>query len=151
MINLFRLTSFRLIFIYTILLVISICLITFYLYWSTARDLQNKLKKNGLPWEKSKAFDGSALIGKWLNKSEIKDLKSINFNLEKNGKIVQEGITSKMLWNIDELISEISKYFTLKIGDIIFTGTPSGVGRVEENDILIGRINQKECFSIKIK
>ena len=117
----------------------------------TARDLQNKLKKNGLPWEKSKAFDGSALIGKWLNKSEIKDLKSINFNLEKNGKIVQEGITSKMLWNIDELISEISKYFTLKIGDIIFTGTPSGVGRVEENDILIGRINQKECFSIKIK
>jgi 2-keto-4-pentenoate hydratase/2-oxohepta-3-ene-1,7-dioic acid hydratase in catechol pathway len=117
----------------------------------TARDIQNILKNKGLPWEKSKAFDGSALIGKWINKSEIPDLNNINFNLEKNGNIVQVGNTSKMLWNIDELISEISKYFTLKIGDIIFTGTPSGVGRVDENDILVGRINEKECFSIKIK
>ena len=90
----------------------------------TARDIQNILKNKGLPWEKSKAFDGSALIGKWINKSEIPDLNNINFNLEKNGNIVQVGNTSKMLWNIDELISEISKYFTLKIGDIIFTGTP---------------------------
>lgn len=117
----------------------------------TARDIQNILKNKGLPWEKSKAFDGSALIGNWINKSEIPDLNNINFNLEKNGNIVQVGNTSKMLWNIDELISEISKYFTLKIGDIIFTGTPSGVGRVDENDILVGRINEKECFSIKIK
>tara|TARA_B100000768_G_scaffold45311_1_gene44115 strand:+ start:4586 stop:5197 length:612 start_codon:yes stop_codon:yes gene_type:complete len=117
----------------------------------TARDIQNILKNKGLPWEKSKAFDGSALIGKWINKSEIPDLNNINFNLEKNGNIVQVGNTSKMLWNIDELISEISKYFTLKIGDIIFTGTPVGVGRVDENDILVGRINEKECFSIKIK
>jgi|TARA_B110000438_G_scaffold123669_1_gene120580 2-keto-4-pentenoate hydratase/2-oxohepta-3-ene-1,7-dioic acid hydratase in catechol pathway len=117
----------------------------------TARDIQNILKNKGLPWEKSKAFDGSALIGKWINKSEIPDLNNINFNLEKNGNIVQVGNTSKMLWNIDELISEISKYFTLKIGDIIFTGTPDGVGRVDENDILVGRINEKECFSIKIK
>ena len=117
----------------------------------TARDIQNILKNKGLPWEKSKAFDGSALIGKWINKSEIPDLTNISFNLEKNGNIVQVGNTSKMLWNIDELISEISKYFTLKIGDIIFTGTPDGVGRVDENDILVGRINEKECFSIKIK
>jgi 2-keto-4-pentenoate hydratase/2-oxohepta-3-ene-1,7-dioic acid hydratase in catechol pathway len=117
----------------------------------TARDIQNILKNKGLPWEKSKAFDGSALIGNWINKSEIPDLNNINFNLEKNGNIVQVGNTSKMLWNIDELISEISKYFTLKIGDIIFTGTPDGVGRVDENDILVGRINEKECFSIKIK
>ena len=117
----------------------------------TARDIQNILKNKGLPWEKSKAFDGSALIGNWINKSEIPDLNNINFNLEKNGNIVQLGNTSKMLWNIDELISEISKYFTLKIGDIIFTGTPDGVGRVDENDILVGRINEKECFSIKIK
>lgn len=117
----------------------------------TARDIQNILKNKGLPWEKSKAFDGSALIGNWINKSEIPDLNNINFNLEKNGNIVQVGNTSKMLWNIDELISEISKYFTLKIGDIIFTGTPVGVGRVDENDILVGRINEKECFSIKIK
>ena len=117
----------------------------------TARDIQNILKNKGLPWEKSKAFDGSALIGKWINKSEIPDLKNINFNLEKNGKIVQVGNTSNMLWDIDELISEISKYFTLKIGDIIFTGTPSGVGKVDENDILVGRIGEKECFSINIK
>ena len=117
----------------------------------TAKDIQNDLKKNGLPWEKSKAFDGSALIGKWINKNEIKDLNNINFNLKKNKKIVQEGNSSKMLWNIDELISEISKYFTLKIGDIIFTGTPSGVGKVYENDILTGSLNEKESFSIKIK
>tara|TARA_B100001094_G_scaffold221353_1_gene215413 strand:- start:16082 stop:16693 length:612 start_codon:yes stop_codon:yes gene_type:complete len=117
----------------------------------TARDIQNDLKKNGLPWEISKGFDGSALIGKWINKNEIKDLNNINFNLKKNKKIVQEGNSSKMLWNIDELISEISKYFTLKIGDIIFTGTPSGVGKVYENDILTGSLNDKESFSIKIK
>ena len=117
----------------------------------TARDIQNDLKKNGLPWEISKAFDGSALIGKWINKNEINDLNNINFNLKKNKKIVQEGNSSEMLWNIDELISEISKYFTLKIGDIIFTGTPSGVGKVYENDILTGSLNDKESFSIKIK
>ena len=117
----------------------------------TARDIQNDLKNKGLPWEISKAFDGSALIGKWINKNEINDLNNINFNLKKNKKIVQEGNSSKMLWNIDELISEISKYFTLKIGDIIFTGTPSGVGKVYENDILTGSLNDKESFSIKIK
>lgn len=117
----------------------------------TARDIQNILKNKGLPWEKSKAFDGSALIGNWINKSEIPDLNNINFNLEKNGNIVQVGNTSKMLWNIDELISEISKYFTLKIGDIIFTGTPSGVGKVVENDVLTGSLDDKESFSIKIK
>ena len=117
----------------------------------TARDLQNKLKKDSLPWEKSKSFDGSALIGNWINKKNIDDLNNIDFRLTKNGNIVQKGNTSEMLWGIDELISEISKFFTLKIGDIIFTGTPSGVGRVNENDNLIGYINDKECFSIKIK
>ena len=117
----------------------------------TARDLQNKLKKDSLPWEKSKSFDGSALIGNWINKKNIDDLNNIDFRLTKNGNIVQKGNTSEMLWGIDELISEISKFFTLKIGDIIFTGTPSGVGKVNENDNLIGYINDKECFSIKIK
>lgn len=117
----------------------------------TARDLQNKLKKDSLPWEKSKSFDGSALIGNWINKKNIDDLNNIDFRLTKNGNIVQKGNTSEMLWGIDELISEISKFFTLKIGDIIFTGTPSGVGRVNENDNLVGYINDKECFSIKIK
>ncbi len=117
----------------------------------TARDLQNKLKKDSLPWEKSKSFDGSALIGNWINKKKIDDLNNLDFSLTKNGDIVQKGNTSKMLWKIDKLISEISKFFTLKIGDIIFTGTPSGVGRVNENDNLVGYINEKECFSIKIK
>ena len=117
----------------------------------TARDLQNKLKKDSLPWEKSKSFDGSALIGNWINKKNIDDLNNLDFSLTKNGDIVQKGNTSKMLWKIDELISKISKFFTLKIGDIIFTGTPSGVGRVNENDKLVGYINEKECFSIKIK
>lgn len=117
----------------------------------TARDLQNKLKKDSLPWEKSKSFDGSALIGNWINKKNIDDLNNLDFSLTKNGDIVQKGNTSEMIWKIDELISKISKFFTLKIGDIIFTGTPSGVGRVNENDNLVGYINEKECFSIKIK
>jgi len=117
----------------------------------TARDLQSELKKNGLPWEKSKAFDGSALIGKWVNKNEFNDLNNLNFSLKKNGTIVQYGNTSNMLWFIDELISEVSKFFTLKIGDVIFTGTPSGVGKVSENDLFEGFINEKQFFSIKSK
>ena len=113
--------------------------------------MKRELKKRGLPWEKSKAFDGSALIVNWINKNEIEYLNNIDFKLEKNGYIVQTGNTSNMLWNIDELISEISKYFTLKIGDVIFTGTPSGVAKVIENDNLVGFLNDRECFSIKIK
>ena len=117
----------------------------------TARDLQSELKKNGLPWEKSKAFDGSALIGEWVNKNEFNDLNNLNFSLNKNGKSVQSGNTFNMLWSIDELVSEVSKFFTLKIGDVIFTGTPSGVGKVSENDLLEGFINEKKFFSIKSK
>ena len=117
----------------------------------TARDIQNELKSNGLPWEKSKAFDGSALIGKWINKNNFENLNNIDFSLEKNEKVVQKGNTYNMLWKIDDLISEISNYFTLKIGDIIFTGTPSGVGPVEKNDVLTGFLDKKESFSIKIK
>ena len=117
----------------------------------TARELQTKLKDKGMPWEKAKAFDGSALIGEWINKSELDNLYNLNFSLERNGKEVQRSNTSNMLWNIDELISYISKYFTLKIGDIIFTGTPSGVGPVSENDIYKGYLEGKELFNIKIK
>ncbi|MBK42733.1 MAG: 2-hydroxyhepta-2,4-diene-1,7-dioate isomerase [Flavobacteriaceae bacterium] len=117
----------------------------------TARDLQNKLKLNGLPWEKAKAFDGSALIGKWVSKSNFKNLSNINFSLKKNQFLVQIGNTSDMMWGIDEIISYISRYFTLKIGDIIFTGTPSGVGPVFSGDILKGYIENEEFFSIKIK
>ena len=117
----------------------------------TARDLQSDLKAKGLPWEKAKAFDGSAVIGNWLPKTNFKNLEDINFSLQKNNTLVQQGNTKLMLWKIDELIEYISKYFTLKIGDIIFTGTPSGVGRVEPNDILIGSIENQEVFKITIK
>ena len=117
----------------------------------TARDLQSDLKAKGLPWEKAKAFDGSAVIGNWLPKTNFKNLNDINFSLQKNNTLVQQGNTKLMLWKIDELIEYISKYFTLKIGDIIFTATPSGVGRVEPNDILIGSIENQEVFKITIK
>ena len=117
----------------------------------TARDLQNELKTMGLPWEKSKAFDGSALIGDWIDKNEFKNCNDLNFLLKKNGNDVQFGNTSNMLWSFDELISEISKFFTLKIGDVIFTGTPSGVNKVIENDVFEGFIENKNVFKINIK
>lgn len=117
----------------------------------TARDLQAQLKAKGLPWEKAKAFDGSAVLGKWLPKTQFENINDINFRLEKNDEIVQSGNTELMLWKIDELIEYVSKYFTLKIGDIIFTGTPAGVGKVFANDKLKGYIEDQEMFSIKIK
>lgn len=117
----------------------------------TARDVQGQLKAKGLPWEKAKSFDGSAVIGSWLNKKEFEDLNNINFSLEKNGNLVQQGNTSYMLWKMDEIIEYVSKYFTLKIGDIIFTGTPAGVGKVEPEDLLNGYIENKKMFSVTIK
>jgi 2-keto-4-pentenoate hydratase/2-oxohepta-3-ene-1,7-dioic acid hydratase in catechol pathway len=117
----------------------------------TARDLQNKLKEKGLPWEKSKAFDGSAVIGEFYPKSEFNSLENINFELINNGNIVQKGNTSHMLWKIDELITHISQFFTLKKGDVIFTGTPEGVNSVKPNDILEGYIENKKSFRIQVK
>lgn len=117
----------------------------------TARDYQSELKKKGLPWEKSKAFDGSALVGKWKDKNTFDDLKNLEFYLLKNDEKVQHSNISKMLWGIDELISHSSKFFTLKIGDILFTGTPSGVGPVKKNDFLEGYLNDEKLFSIKVK
>ena len=117
----------------------------------TARKIQNELKKDGLPWEKSKAFDGSALIGKWISKENFSNLKSINFELFKNKKSIQKENTSRMIWDIDSIISYCSTYFTLKIGDIIFTGTPKGVSSVNKDDLLEGFIEGKEVFSIYIK
>jgi 2-keto-4-pentenoate hydratase/2-oxohepta-3-ene-1,7-dioic acid hydratase in catechol pathway len=117
----------------------------------TARDLQAQLKAKGLPWEKAKAFDGAAVVGKWLPKTTFENVDNINFSLKKNNEVVQQGNTELMLWKIDELIEYISKYFTLKIGDIIFTGTPAGVGKVFAEDRLIGYIENEELFSIKIK
>ena len=117
----------------------------------TARDLQSKLKEKGLPWEKAKAFDGSAVIGDFLSKNSFNSLESINFELVSNGKVVQKGNSSHMLWKIDELISHVSQFFTLKIGDIIFTGTPEGVAAVKPNDILEGFIENKRLFKIQVK
>lgn len=117
----------------------------------TARDMQSELKSKGLPWEKAKAFDGSAVIGDFIDKNEFSDINDISFRLDKNENTVQEGNTSLMLWNIDALIEYVSKYFTLKIGDIIFTGTPKGVAKIQANDTLEGFIEDKKLFSIKVK
>lgn len=117
----------------------------------TARDLQQTLKQKGLPWEKAKAFDGSAVIGKWVPKHQFENLNNMSFSLKKNDTIVQSGNTKDMLWNIDGIISYVSQFFTLKIGDIIFTGTPSGVGPVQTNDSLSGYIENEEFFNIKVK
>ena len=117
----------------------------------TARDLQEQLKAKGLPWEKAKAFDGAAVIGTWFPKSNFKNVDDINFSLLKNDIEVQKGNTSHMMWKIDEIIEYVSKYFTLKIGDIIFTGTPAGVSKVEPNDQLKGFIENQEALTLTIK
>ena len=115
----------------------------------TARDKQAELKKAGLPWEKAKAFDFSTYVSPFLDKNTF-DIQHIHFRLEQNKNIVQTANTSEMLYTIDELISHISEYFTLKIGDLIFTGTPEGVGPVHEGDILEGYIQDKQMFSLKV-
>lgn len=117
----------------------------------TARDLQKSLKEKGLPWEKAKAFDGSALIGSFYEKNTFQDVSNIEFELSKNGTTIQQGNTSQMIWSIDALIAEVSRYFTLKIGDVIFTGTPAGVGPVAENDVLEGYLEGEKAFTVKIK
>jgi 2-keto-4-pentenoate hydratase/2-oxohepta-3-ene-1,7-dioic acid hydratase in catechol pathway len=117
----------------------------------TARDLQSKLKEKGLPWEKAKGFDGAAVIGEWMPKSNFKDLNNLNFSLLKNGEAVQKGNTSLMLWKIDEIISYVSTFFMLKKGDVIFTGTPAGVGKVSPNDYLTGYLEEAELFNVKIR
>ncbi len=117
----------------------------------TARDLQAQLKEKGLPWEKAKGFDGAAVIGKWVSKSKFKDVNNLNFKLTKNLEVVQNGNTAQMLWGIDEIIAYVSQFFMLKKGDIIFTGTPSGVGKVSPNDYLSGSLEGEEMFTVKIK
>lgn len=117
----------------------------------TARDVQSKLKEKGLPWEKAKGFDGAAVIGEWQPVSVYKDINDINFQLTKNDEVMQTGNTSFMLWKIDALIAYVSTYFMLKKGDVLFTGTPAGVGRVQANDYITGTLEGKELFSLKIK
>lgn len=116
----------------------------------TARDIQTKVKEKGLPWERAKAFNGSSPISKFISKDDF-DLTDLNFRLEKNGEIAQVGNTSLMLWNINEVISEISKFIFLKKGDIIFTGTPKGVGPIKIGDRLTGFIEEQQMFDFEIK
>lgn len=116
----------------------------------TARDIQTKVKEKGLPWERAKAFNGSAPISNFIPK-EGHDMTDLDFRLELNGAIVQQGNTSLMLWPINEVIAEISKFIMLKTGDIIFTGTPKGVGQVKIGDRLVGYLKDQEMFSFEIK
>ena len=117
----------------------------------TARDLQKKLKERGLPWEISKSFDNSAAIGKFISKSEISDIQNLNFHLDINGKTVQQGNTEEMIYSVDKIISYISSFFTVKIGDLIFTGTPSGIGPVAINDHLQGYIEDRKLLDFRVK
>ena len=114
----------------------------------TARDLQEECKEKGMPWEIAKGFDSSAPIGKWYQK---KDLKSLDFYLLKNGEKVQEGNPSQMVFDIDRIIEYVSKFMTLKKGDLIFTGTPSGVGKMEVNDVFEAYLDGKKTMDLKVK
>lgn len=117
----------------------------------TARDLQANLKAKGLPWEKAKAFDGSAVVGDFLPKEQFSSLENLTFELTNNNMSVQKGDSSLMLWSIDELIAHVSQYFTLKIGDVIFTGTPAGVAAVKADDVLEGFLEGNKLFRIQVK
>lgn len=117
----------------------------------TARDLQKKLRETGSPWDVCKSFDGAATIGKWVNVEKFKDIQALHFHLNINGNTVQEGSTSDMLYRVDEIIEHISKYFTLKTGDIIYTGTPAGVGSVHENDHIEGYIEDRKLLDFNCK
>lgn len=118
----------------------------------TARDLQNRLKDKGLPWEKSKAFDQSAVVcPEFVPIESLADRNSIHFRLDKNGTTVQEGDSALMIFPLDDIISHVSKYFTLKIGDLIYTGTPAGVGAVKAGDRLEGFLEGRKMFDFQVK
>ena len=116
----------------------------------TARDVQQRLKSQGLPWELAKAFDGSAVLGDWVSLGD-RNIQDLHFHLEKNGKTVQQGHTADMLFKVNQIISFVSKYFTLKIGDLIYTGTPVGVGKVDIGDRLSGFLEGQELFRCEVK
>jgi 2-keto-4-pentenoate hydratase/2-oxohepta-3-ene-1,7-dioic acid hydratase (catechol pathway) len=116
----------------------------------TARDLQSKLKDKGLPWELAKGFDGSAVVSDFVSKVNY-DLQDLNFSLVKNNEQVQNGNTKDIIFSFDDIIAFVSQYFTLRVGDLIFTGTPKGVGKVSENDLLEASLEDKKLFSLKIQ
>lgn len=117
----------------------------------TARDLQSDHKKRGLPWEIAKAFDGSAPLGKFVNKNNYEDINSLNFSLKVNGEERQKGNTKDMIFSIDKLIAYVSQFVTLKIGDLLFTGTPEGVGPIQINDHFEAFIEEEKLLDLKIK
>jgi acylpyruvate hydrolase len=116
----------------------------------TARDIQQKQKEKGLPWEPAKAFDHSAPAGDFIPLSELTDLKKINFHLDINGKTVQEGSNELMIFSFDKIISYVSGFITLKKGDLIFTGTPKGVGPVHQHDLLEAYVEGKKLLTVRI-
>ena len=117
----------------------------------TARDLQGKLRSEGLPWEICKGFDGSAAIGTFVNKTELPEIQNLNFHLDIDGQTVQKGWTGDMIFSVDRIISYVSQFFTLKTGDLIFTGTPVGVGAVHENQLLEGCVEDRKLLELKVK
>lgn len=117
----------------------------------TARDLQQKLREKGRPWEICKGFDGSAAIGDWVEIEKFRDIQAIHFHLDINGKTVQEGCTSDMMYKVDEIIAYISQFFTLKTGDILYTGTPAGVGPVHIDDHLEGYLEDRKVLEFNCK
>lgn len=117
----------------------------------TARDIQNELKKKGLPWEKAKAWDNSAVLGTWLPMKPNENCNDINFYMNKNGKTVQKGNSNQMIHNVDKIIAHISKYFSLNIGDLIFTGTPAGVGECVVGDELEGFYEEQSLFKLSVQ
>ena len=117
----------------------------------TARDLQSKCKEKGLPWTLCKGFDGAAAIGEWIPIEKFRDIQAIHFHLDINGKTVQEGCTSDMLYQVDELIAYISRWFTLKTGDLLYTGTPMGVDPVHINDHLEGWLEERKVLEFNVK
>lgn len=117
----------------------------------TARDIQTELKQKGLPWEKAKAWDNSAVIGKWIPLTNIKDKKNINFNLKKNNEVVQQGNSKDMIFDFDYIISYISNYFSINIGDLVFTGTPKGVGEIVVGDEIEAFIENESLLTLDVK
>ncbi len=117
----------------------------------TARDIQNRNSSAGLPWELSKCFDGAAPLGRFISTASVKDIRNIDFRLEINDIIVQQGNTSDMIFSINEIVAYVSRFFTLKTGDLIFTGTPAGVGPLKKNDNLVAYLGEEALLDMMIK
>ncbi|HWI92174.1 MAG TPA: fumarylacetoacetate hydrolase family protein [Flavisolibacter sp.] len=117
----------------------------------TARDIQNELKQKGLPWEKAKAWDNSAVIGKWIPLANIKDKKNVNFSFKKNGELVQQGNSNDMIFDFDYIVSYISNFFSINIGDLVFTGTPKGVGEIVVGDEVEAFIENESLLTLDVK